>query len=91
MALTPDNEGGWSHVLAFPDQSPSFAHGFICGRIWEAMWSRPTKPVMAMVVSETREAIEAMAMSKGWVEAFEDLGEGWLGLTLTPPAAPPAP
>lgn len=31
------NDGGYELVFAFRDQSPSFAHGFTCGRIWQQM------------------------------------------------------
>lgn len=73
-------------VLAFPDQSPSFAHGFTCGRIWQQM--SENKPVIQeTVLAETQTTIEAMAMSKGWTEEVTDIGDGWLTVRLANPNA----
>lgn len=78
-------------VMAFPDQSPSFAHGFTCGRIWQAMTEAPARDVVETVLAETRSTIEAMAMAKGWVEEIEDIGEGWLSVRLRSPLPPESP
>ncbi len=75
-------------VLAFPDQSPEFAHGFTCGRIWQAMTEAPARDVVETVLAETRPTIEAMAMAKGWVEEIEDIGHGWLSIRLRSPIEP---
>lgn len=77
-------------VLAFPDQSPSFAHGFTCGRIWQQMsqWQRQLHlnfVIEETVLDATRPTIEAMAMAKGWVEQFTDIGDGWLNVRLVSP------
>jgi hypothetical protein len=76
---------GYDLVLAFPDQSPGFAHGFTCGRIWQAMSEFSGRDLIETVVSETRPTIEAMAMAKGWTESFTELGNGWLEVRLCSP------
>lgn len=76
---------GYNLALAFPDQSPSFAHGFTCGRIWQRMADNPAQDIHEMVLAETRETIEAMAMAKGWTEEFEEVGGGWLSVILRSP------
>jgi hypothetical protein len=76
---------GYELVLAFPDQSPSFVHGFACGRIWQAMTEFPGRDLVETVVSEVRPTIEAMAMAKGWTENFTELGDGWLEVRLRTP------
>ena len=53
---------GYSLTFAFPDQSPSFAHGFCCGRLWEQMRGHGACAISATVPTEVRETIEAMAM-----------------------------
>jgi hypothetical protein len=75
-------------LLAFPDQSPSFTHGFTCGRIWQQMAVGQLHLNFAIeetVLAETRPTIEAMAMAKGWVEEFTDIGDGWLNVRLVSP------
>jgi hypothetical protein len=77
-------DDNYSLIFAFPDQSASFAHGFACGRIWEKMKS--AERIEELVLAETRPMIEAMCMSRGWVEQFTDIGDGWLHAILVPPA-----
>lgn len=79
------SDDGYGLVLAFPDQSPSFAHGFTCGRIWQAMTEFPGRDVVETVDADVRSTIEAMAMAKGWTEVFDELGDGWLSVTLKTP------
>lgn len=76
------DETEWNLVLAFPDQSPSFAHGFACGRIWEQMTAG--RVVEGMVPAEVRETIEAIAMSRGWIEEITPEADGWISVKLTP-------
>lgn len=82
----PDDN--YSLAFAFPDQSPEFAYGFTCGRIWQAMTEAPARDVVETVLAETRSTIEAMAMAKGWVEEIKEIGDGWLSVTLRSPLAP---
>jgi hypothetical protein len=76
---------GYDLVLAFPDQSPEFAHGFTCGRIWQKMLEAPARDVQETVLAECPPTIEAMAMAKGWVEEIKDIGDGWLDVRLRTP------
>lgn len=76
-------EANYRLAVAFPDQSPGFAHGFTCGRIWQQM--KDGLPIDETVLAETRPCIEAMAMAEGWVEGFSDVGDGWLRLKMMPP------
>lgn len=78
----------YSLTLAFPDQSPEFAYGFTCGRIWQAMTETPDRDVVETVMAEVRPTIEAMAMAKGWTEEIEDIGSGWLSVRLRSPLTP---
>lgn len=76
---------GFDLVLAFPDQSPNFAHGFTCGRIWQQMTDAPARDVIETVDADVRPTIEAMAMAKGWVEEVKDLADGWIEVRLRSP------
>jgi len=71
-------------VFVFPEQSPGFTHGFACGVIWHQMViGQPV--IRETVLAATRPAIEAMAMARGWVEEFTELGDGWLSLVMKNP------
>lgn len=72
-------------ALAFPDQSPNFAHGFMCGKIWQQMNDYPANDIVETVVSDIRPTIEAMAMAKGWVEEIKKVADGWLEVRLRSP------
>ena len=91
MRSSPMDENGYELVLAFPDQSPSFAHGFTCGRIWQQMQDNPAADIKVTVLADVLPTIEAMAMAKGWTEEVDDIGSGWMDVTLRSPAPPPAP
>jgi hypothetical protein len=82
------DEPGWSLTFAFPDQSPSFAYGFSCGRVWEQMKSPGASVIGGTFPVETRDTIEGMAMALGWIETIEDMGEGWINVTLVRPDGP---
>ena len=76
-----ERDESYDLVLAFPDQSASFARGFTCGRIWQQMTDGRTL-IEETVVADTRPTIEAMAMAKGWTEQFQDIGWGWLAVRM---------
>lgn len=81
----------YSLVMSFPDQSPSFAHGFTCGRIWHAMTESPACDVVEeMVDADCRPTIEAMAMAKGWIEEIAEINDGWISVRLRSPDPEPA-
>jgi hypothetical protein len=65
----------WKLVFKFPDQSPSFAHGFTAARIW---WT-------AMPLSKKQCFLKAGSASKGWDDSWEDIGDGWLRVTIRNP------
>lgn len=74
---------GYELVFAFRDQSPSFSHGFTCGRIWDRMM-QSKQPFAMTVQEEIREDIIAMATAAGWTEQFVEKGGGWLSVGLAP-------
>jgi len=74
------DDDGWKLVMAFPDQSPNFAHGFACGRVWEQMKSGRS-PIEGTLPAECQTTIEAMA--HGWVERIDKLDDDWISVTLT--------
>lgn len=76
-------KAGWSLVLALPDESPSFAHGFEAGDIWRRM--RLNRPISQMVHNENREILRRMAETRAWAIGFIALNNEWSEMTLTPP------
>ena len=76
-------EDGWALKFSFPNQSPDFAYGFACGRLWERMTKEDT--IDGTFPSECRETIEAMAMSFGWVEEITVVADGWIRVVLSRP------
>lgn len=76
-----NDDAGYELILAFRDQSPSFAHGFTCGRIWQQMMTR-TDPFSQTIKAELREDVIALATTAGWVEEFLDLDNGWIRATF---------
>ncbi len=73
---------GVSPNLVFPDQSDSFAHGFMCGVIWHQMGMPHTNRVDATLKPELREAVLAMAMATGWIEEISVVEGGWIKVVL---------
>ena len=76
-------EAGYELVITFGDQSPSFAHGFTCGRIWQQMRTR-NAPFSETIAAELREDVIALATVAGWMETFLPLDETgeWLRVTF---------
>jgi hypothetical protein len=74
---------GYELVLAFRDQSPSFAHGFTLGRIWQQMRMR-TAPFSETIPLELREDVIVLATAAGWMEEFLAIDERgqWLRVTF---------
>ncbi len=76
----------WGLIMAFPDQSPSFAHGFAAGKIWADMKRNDQAELSFDVAQENRDVVYRMAAALGWsVECQPMTGEfeGWNSLTLT--------
>ncbi len=78
------DEEGWGLVVAFPDQSSSFAHGFEAGGIFELLDLNLTDCFIKQTNFENREVIMRMAHHKGWaVEIIPTETEGWDSCTFT--------
>lgn len=66
-----NEQSGYQLVVAFPDQSPNFAHGFEAGKIYERL-SRlnvgegSIAGVYELIVPENEEVIRRIAEAKGW-------------------------
>jgi hypothetical protein len=74
-------EPGYELILAFRDQSPSYAYGFACGPIWQQMRER-SAPFSETISANLREDVIAMATASGWIEEFVELNEEWLRVTF---------
>lgn len=72
---------GYQLVVAFPDESPSFARGFEAGKLWEEMdvWDLVGHGLIeATTMTENREVIRRMAVARGWeVDVTPTETEGW--------------
>lgn len=79
---------GWSLVLAFPDETPSFAHGFEAGRIYERICRMnvgedAVAEIVEITNAENRELVQRMAAVKGWAVEIAPTGtEGWDSVTF---------
>jgi len=80
MASEPPKEG-WELTFAFPDQSPSYAHGFVCGKLWQRM-KESNAPIQDTVENDIVEHVVAMAMALGWTESVERLNDDWSHVIL---------
>lgn len=83
-------------VVAFPDPSPCFVHGFEAGQLYEHMLN-PASPseIERTTHVENREVLERIAVAKGWrLERMPSGIEGWDYTKLTkikPPSERPNP
>ena len=72
-------EHGYELVIAFEDQSPSFAHGFEAGRVWQQFKDR--KPYITDTVShDNAELYSQMAARSDYILELKDIGDGWMTL-----------
>lgn len=69
-------------ILQFDDQSPSFAHGFRAGVIWEK--TKTGEPFTDQFSGDNLELIQRMASRLDYAFHIEDAGNGWFNLTATP-------
>ena len=72
-------------VVSFPDQSPSFVHGFEAGMIWQQMQDGldPIEPEIA-VQRANREVFENMANSAGYnLDTEEYADTEWMTVKFT--------
>lgn len=80
----PDNNTDFGLVVAFPDGSPSFVHGFEAGALWELMTTGTVAEIERTTHRENREVISRMAVAEGWsVEFAASEVDGWDYAKLT--------
>jgi hypothetical protein len=77
----PSNKEGYELLMAFVDQSRSFAHGFDCERIWEKL-SHGQSIECHTLSSQNRKQIELMAEHFKREAILDELADGWLSLTI---------
>jgi hypothetical protein len=59
-------------LVAFPDGSPSFVHGFEAGQIWRRMREGREAEIENLTVhAANEEVVRRMAVSEGWECEFE--------------------
>ena len=76
--------GGYELVLAFPDASPSFAHGMEAGRLWERL-RQERRVHEEMIHTANREVVGRLAAAYGYVVDFADLAQGsWSSARFVP-------
>ena len=73
----------WGLMVAFPDQSASFVHGFEAGQLWAAM-EAGTADLERTVHAENCEVIKRMARRMGYeVAAWNSTAvPGWVNVAL---------
>jgi hypothetical protein len=69
-------------ALYFDDQSPSFAHGFTCGRIWAKLGLKEPF-IEEAVMDENLVMVRRMADYHFYYFEAEELGNGWLSVKLS--------
>ncbi len=60
-------------IVAFPDQSPSFVHGYEAGQIATEMQNRPSE-IEKTVHAENKEILTRIALSQGYSVDFKNSG-----------------
>lgn len=90
------NAAAYELVVAFPDPSPCFVHGFEAGQIYEHMLNPENPPEIERTTHvENREVLERLAIASGWRLERQPSGtEGWDYTKLTkakPPLERPNP
>jgi len=76
------SEAEYSLILAFPDESPSFAHGFEAGLLYQRLLAGET-PIEDVAHAENREVVSRMAERCGYECRLEEAEvEGWLTVRL---------
>ena len=76
--MTAPSKTSWKCLVAFPDESASFVHGFEAGIVWECL--QHDEAVFETVVHEAnRKVLERMALASGYVaEWAEPFDEEWV-------------
>lgn len=64
-------------LVAFTDDSPSFAYGFEAGQIFEALQANTTDFTREIAHRANREVIARMCATFGWAAEFEETAAEW--------------
>lgn len=75
-------ETGWKLAFVFDDQSPSFAHGFACGKLYQKMLDGQS-PIEETIISDIAKEVGRFATNQGYRADWEPLGTQWGNITLT--------
>jgi hypothetical protein len=82
----------WGLVLAFPDESPSFTHGFEAGRLYELLSSTPSKlttRISSTIYADNLEFSRRAAVQLGYDIEEQHSSDGFILLSFTKrPVAP---
>lgn len=70
MSEEQKNEGEYGLLVAFPDESHSFVHGFEAGQLWQCMHERDSVEIECTIHAENVEVIRRMCGSAGWACEF---------------------
>jgi hypothetical protein len=77
---------GYGLLLEFDNQSPKFAYGFECGRIWALLREYPASEIRETMHARNAEMILRMAEATGRIVTTEDAGPDHLEATFAPSA-----
>lgn len=81
--MSDTNGDSYQSILQFDDQSPSFAHGFEAGQVWQAM--RDRMPIELPVHGENLELFQRMFIRQQYVHRIEPLEDAdWYVLRAMP-------
>lgn len=70
--ITNTENGGWGLLVAFPDGSPSFVHGFEAGQLWQRIRDGREAEIEKLTIhAANEEVVQRMATSEGWECEFE--------------------
>lgn len=72
---------GYKLMIEFPDQSPSFVHGFETGRLWERLGTGAST-IVDWFSPENFELIKMMCGHFGYTWEVREEKDGWLELVL---------
>lgn len=75
---------GYSLILAFPDQSDSFVHGFEAGRVWDALTDAADGDVVLIesVHQANAELYLRMGEALGRAVRWTEYGDIWADITF---------
>lgn len=74
-------ENGWKLAFMFDDQSPSFAQGFACGKLYQRMLNDES-PIEETISADIAKEIGRFATNKSYRADWEPLNAYWGKVTL---------